>query len=246
MSIFVYVVLGVGCVRNGLGIVPAGAMLDWGVEEIEGSVSSGDWNLFLFSQRWFHRVQRHISIVATKSSWFVLELVSAIHLDLPLEKFLYSKNFGNWSTSIGHWFSQISTILLSNSVWAASTISLLGTFQVFGLWASFVAAIASPQIQRYAYWKFSPCQVIASTTAGWVESRDFKIGTLKLLRYSSRCSLISFACGMKDPLFVRLSCSSLKMIILFLFSSYAESIHADISELSAGSYAVTIRFRSGI
>ena len=104
MSIFVYVVLGVGCVRNGLGIVPAGAMLREeavGVEEEDGS-SSGDWNLFLLSQRWFHRVQRHISIVATKSSWFVLELVSAIHLDLPLEKFLYSKNFGNWSTNVGH------------------------------------------------------------------------------------------------------------------------------------------------
>ena len=26
MSIFVYVTLGIGCVRNGLGIVPAGAM----------------------------------------------------------------------------------------------------------------------------------------------------------------------------------------------------------------------------
>lgn len=119
MSIFVYVVLGVGCVRNGLGIVPAGAM--FGEEEVEEVVeedksSSGDWNLFLLSQRWFHRVQRHISIVATKSSWFVLELVSAIHLDLPLEKFLYSKNFGNCSTNIGHWFSQISTILLSNKV----------------------------------------------------------------------------------------------------------------------------------
>jgi hypothetical protein len=53
MSIFVYVVLGVGCVRNGLGIVPAGAMFREaavGVEEEDGS-SSGDWNLFLLSQR---------------------------------------------------------------------------------------------------------------------------------------------------------------------------------------------------
>lgn len=53
MSIFVYVTLGIGCVRNGLGIVPAGAMLredgDGVVEEL-GS-SSGEWNLFLFSQR---------------------------------------------------------------------------------------------------------------------------------------------------------------------------------------------------
>lgn len=53
MSIFVYVVLGVGCVRNGFGIVPAGAMfrLDGVVDRDSVELSSGDWNLFLLSQR---------------------------------------------------------------------------------------------------------------------------------------------------------------------------------------------------
>lgn len=52
MSIFVYVVLGIGCVRNGLGIVPAGAMLDWEEVEVDRESSpSVDWNLFLLSQR---------------------------------------------------------------------------------------------------------------------------------------------------------------------------------------------------
>ena len=50
MSIFVYVVLGIGCVRNGFGIVPAGAMLGEEGEDREVSPSV-DWNLFLLSQR---------------------------------------------------------------------------------------------------------------------------------------------------------------------------------------------------